>query len=384
MQNKAVYNKNVWLIAVSHHTHDIYTAFLHVLLPYMIVKFGLSYSSSGLMVFLLQVPSLLILFIGMYSDRHDLKYMVAFTPAITAVSMSLIPTVPEFYQACLLLIMAGLSSAVYHVPAPVLIRHLSGENIGTGMSIFMFGGELARFVAPLIIYFAIEQWELEGSYKVMFLGLIISLILFHRVRKFPVISGKHNKKSGLGIAWKRNRNIFIYITGFFFFRGFLARALTSFLIIYLTGMGMSMDDAVYRFSIVELAGAAGAFLSGTISDRIGRKNMLLIISIASPLMMFFFLQSAGILAIVLLVGAGILNFSVTPVILALVQDRESEYPDSANGIFMTINFLIASVTALLFGALVDWLSLETTYYLSTVIFLLGIPFIILLPGDGKK
>ncbi len=41
----------------------------------------------------------------------------------------------------------------------------------------------------------------------------------------------------------------------------------------------------------QLAGAVGTILAGSISDKLGRKRTLLIISMISPVMMFFFLST---------------------------------------------------------------------------------------------
>ena len=73
----------------------------------------------------------------------------------------------------ILLIITGISSALFHVPAPVMIKKLASGEVGRGMSYYMFGGELARTLGPILITAAISFWTLEGSFRIMALGIII-------------------------------------------------------------------------------------------------------------------------------------------------------------------------------------------------------------------
>jgi len=48
----------------------------------------------------------------------------------------------------ILLFIAGASVSLFHVPSPVMIKTVSGDQIGTGMSFYMVGGVLARTLGP--------------------------------------------------------------------------------------------------------------------------------------------------------------------------------------------------------------------------------------------
>ncbi len=55
-------------------------------------------------------------------------------PGATAVFMSLLGVAPSYLLAIPLLVMAGLSHAAYHAPAPAMVAQVSGGRVGTGMS----------------------------------------------------------------------------------------------------------------------------------------------------------------------------------------------------------------------------------------------------------
>jgi FSR family fosmidomycin resistance protein-like MFS transporter len=76
---------------------------------------------------------------------------------------------------------------------------------------------------------------------------------------------------------------------------------------------------------------------------------------------------------------GFTALSVTPVIMALVQENVPENRALANGIYMAINFTIQSGAIVLVGALGDMFGLRLAFTVSAIIPLLGVPFIFLLP-----
>jgi MFS transporter, FSR family, fosmidomycin resistance protein len=387
MINEADGNINKRKLAIvgsSHFFHDIYPAFLAPLMPLLILNFGLSYTETGILFFLVQIPSIFIPLIGLIADRYSFNYFIILSPALSGIIMSFIPLAPSYTVIAVMLFFAGAISALYHVPSPVMIRYFSGNKIGTGMSVYMFSGELARTAGPLIIVTAISWFGFEGSYKVFVIGILASIVLYWQLKDVDVKKNTNFKSdNGLLISWKKLRFLFLLVAGLLLSKAFMIKALTSFLPTYMTSKGTGIWVAGAALSILELAGAFGAISSGTLSDRIGRKRMLIISFAAAPFAMLFFMMAEGMAVIPLLLLLGFINFSITPVLLALIQENENEYPASANSIFMFFNFIISSFVVILFGVLSDLYHLDTIYYLSIIMTIAGIPFIFKLP-EGTK
>lgn len=373
---------NVLLVAGSHMLHDIYSSFLAPLRPLLIEKFGVSLALASIWDLIMRIPWFLNPFIGMIAERTAARYFIIVTPAITAVAMSLLGVAHSFTIVSILLFTMGISSAVFHVPAPTMVKRLSGERTGRGMSFYMFGGELARTAGPLIITASVSYWGLQGTWKLIPFGLIASFILFLKLRNIKISDELKNKKLAKGNALstlKKYLPFFFVLVGFTLFRAIMKSGLTAFLpTFFYSERGESLWFANSALAVFQLAGALGTILAGSISDKLGRRYTLLIISIISPIMMFLFVNSEGLVALVFLVLLGFFVFAPGPVLIALVQDRSKERPVFMNSIYMTVTFITAALAVFFSGLMGDWLGLEKTYLISSFLALGAIPFVLLI------
>ncbi len=381
-QNKKFQSGNVLTISLAHLVHDVYSSFLAPVLPLLIDKLGMSFSLVGVLSLFQRLPSLLSPLLGLMADKIAMRYLVISSPAITAVSMSLIGVAPSYTVLCILLLVMGISSMMFHVPSPVMIKKISGTKIGKGMSYYMFGGEIARTVGPLIILGAVSLWGLEGTYKLIPFGVIATMILYFRFRKIKISQDikKSDQWVGIKSTLIKYLGFFIILIGLIFFRSIMKSALTVFLPTFMIFKGESLWMGGISLSILELAGAIGTLFAGTISDKIGRKKSLLIISIVTPVLMLLFVISGKYLALPLLIMLGFFIFSSTPIILALIQDLASERPAFLNGIYVTISFLMGGLSVIIVGVLSDWLGLELTFKIAGVLSIGAVPFVLMLTG----
>jgi len=371
---------NVLSISLAHFFHDVFSSFLAPVLPLLIEKLSLSYTLAGLLSLFQRIPSLVNPFIGLVADRAGARYIIIFAPLITAVAMSLVGLAPYYSVVAILLLVTGVSSAAFHVPAPVMVKRMAHDRVGKGMGFYMLGGEMARTLGPLTILAAVSLWQLEGTWRLIPFAGGASLLLFFKLRKIEIAAPSRNKQETGGA-----KQVFIKLIPFFTLLGaiILARAgmksaLTVFLPTYMTAKGSSLWVAGISLSVVQLSGAAGTFIAGTVSDLFGRKTVLLIITVTTPVFMWLFIVLDGILIIPLLIVTGFFLFASGPVLLALVQDIDSEHQAFVNGIYMTINFVISSLTVVLIGFAGDSIGLELTYKLACVVALFAIPLVLIL------
>ena len=370
--------EQVFIVAGGHFVHDIYSAFLAPLLPLLIEKFSLSLAMAGSLSAFMQVPALLNPLIGRLADKSNTRYFVVFAPGVTATLMSMMGLATSYYALAAILVVAGVSVASFHSPAPAMVASFSGKRVGKGMGWFMAGGELGRTLGPLIAVWAASTWTLEGMARVAVLGWATSFILFFRLKD---ISLEKTRENDLREILPKFRSVFLPLASMLFFRTFMTVSMTTYLPVFMKGKGATLWLAGASLSIMESAGVLGALWIGSISDKVGRKKVFLVASVTSFLLMLAFLRLDGWMLVPVLLAFGFTSLSLGPVFLALIQDHFPNHRSAANGAYMFLAFLLRSVGMLLVGILGDKIGLETAFLLSALVSLLVIPGILLLPPD---
>jgi FSR family fosmidomycin resistance protein-like MFS transporter len=369
-------------VSIGHFIHDVYSSFLAPLLPLIIEKLSLSFTQAGLLSTVMQLPALFNPWIGSLADRFSVRWLLVLAPALTAIPMSLIGLAPSFGVLMILMLFAGISVSFFHVPAPVVVSRMSADRKGLGMSFFMVGGEAARAVGPMIAVGMIALWGLEGFYPIMTVSFFCSVLLYFATRNFPETKTS-SRPIPIRETWLDLRPIFLPITGILVARGFMHGCMVSFLPTFIEMNTGNLWLAGAGLTIFETAGVVGVLVSGTLSDRFGRRRMLTLSMIGAPISLLAFVWLEGAWSYVFLMMTGFTLLSTTPVMLAMVQENAVKSPAAANGLYMMISFLARSAVIVIVGMAGDLVGLKTAYILFAVIGFIGLPIVFTLPEHDK-
>ncbi len=373
----------VTVVSIAHAVHDTYTAFLPPLLPVLIGKFSMTNTAAGLLSVFLRLPSLLQPFIGHLADRTNLKLLIILAPSITGAAMSCLGLSPNYGFLIFLLALAGTSSACLHAIGPVMSSTFSGNKLGRGMSFWMVGGELGRALGPLITVTALGALSLEGLPWLMLAGILTSVFLFGKLKSISTRPLETVIKIPWKTALKEMRFVMAPLAVLVFARSLVTATLTTFLPTFLTTQGSSLWMAGASLTILQVSGMLGAFLAGALSDKFGRRRMLVLSFIGTPILMFLFLQITSLWQILPLIMLGFSAISITPVIMAIVMENFPKNRSFANGVYMAVSFIIGALAVLLVGYLSDVFDLRFTFMLSAGFLPLGLPFIFMLPKSQQ-
>lgn len=368
-------------IAFGHWVHDTYQAFLAPLLPVFVEKLSLTTAQAGFLSVSVQIPSILQPFIGHLADRLSLRYFVILSPAVTGIAMSLLGVMPSYGFMVLLLLISGVSSASLHSVGPVMTGRVSGRLLGRGMGFWMVGGEFGRALGPLIAVTSLSLLTLNGMPWLMVGGLVASLLLHIRLRDLPVRPEGETVEAAR--TWSRALRsmsvLLVPLGGIILARAFVLAALTTYLPLFLHQEGSSLWLAGASLSILEGAGVVGALVGGSLSDRFGRRRVLAVSLVVTPLLMLLFLSAGEAVRIPLLLLMGGPALAVTPVVMAMVQETFPENRALANGIYMAVSFGLRAMAVMLLGVAGDHVGLRTGFLFCAVAPLLAVPLIALLP-----
>jgi len=371
----------VLTISGGHFVHDIYTSLIPALLPVIIEKLSLTLTMAGGLTAVLQLPGVINPFIGYLADRLSLRYFVILAPAITATLVSSLGFASSYASLLVIFLLTGISVAIFHAPAPAMIGRIAGNKVGKGMSYFMAGGEMARTLGPLLAVWAISLWTLDGIYRLVILGWGASIILFWRLRSVPARS---NRGVSFSTAIPVMRRLFLPIIALTILRGFMIECLITYLPIYMNQQGASLWIAGASLSILELAGVVGVLISGTTSDKLGRKPVLLVTTLGAAMMMFRCVNVEVWIIVPVLLGLGFTALASGPIMLAMVQEQMTDHRALGNGIYMLISFALRPIAILGVGMLGDRFGLNAAFTWSAAIFLLAIPAILALPEKRSE
>jgi len=372
-------------ISAAHFVHDLYSSFLAPILPLIIEKFGLSLSGASILSLVQRLPSFLSLIIGAVAHKLPWRWIIILAPVITGICGSLLGIAPNVILLGIMLFTIGVSSAAFHVTAPVMIKYYASDKAGKGMSWYMLGGEAARMLGPLIIVYAVSFWQLDGTWRLMFPAIAACLTLFLIIENLPYqkLAVTDSKPINWWSTIKEYSHFFIALTLYMLFRSLMKGSLATFLPTYMGLKGSSLLTGAMALSILQLAAAAGSFFMGGISDKIGRFRSLAILAIISPILMIMFVFSGLTLQMILLLLLGVVLYATSPVLLALVLEQGSNQPAMMNAGFTTINFATNAIAVLFTGILGDIVGLDMTFQISAFLAIGAIPSVYFLKRKSK-
>ncbi len=367
------------LVAGGHLVHDTYPAFVGVLLPLLIPKLGISLAMAGLLAATFRFATAVQPILGVVADRADTRYWIVLAPGATAIAIGLLGLAPVPALVALLLILAGLSSAVFHPAAAALVTRSSGRAWGRGTSIFMTGGESGRAIGPLVIAAVLSVVGLGWSWVAMVPGIVASGILYLRIAHRPEVHLRHPPGS-IRVALRSARRGFLLLAGASSMLSMASVGMLVFIPTYLTDSGAELVLAGAAVTAFEIGGATGAFLGGTLSDRIGRRLMLaLAAGIGAPLLILALAMPIGPLTLVVLAISGVALLSAGPVQLVLMQELLPTNRSAAVGLSIFVTTLTSALGTIVVGALGEAIGLQTALILAAAAALVALPFIALLP-----
>ncbi len=371
----------VLTVAAGHAAHDTYVGFLPVLLPRFVERFALSNTGAGALSAFIQIPSVLQPVFGHLADRLALRWVVILAPAVTATLMSLAGWAPSYGVLALLLLAVGVSGAAFHAVGSAAAGRLSARHLGRGLSLWMVGGESGSALGPVVAAAALTVLTMKQLGLLMLLGWAASLLLYLQLRKAPLdaVSGEGRPHWRYSVG--RMRRMMLLMGALVVLRAMAVSAPWVFAPLLLKEQGSSAFVAGASATLFQGAGVLGTLVAGWLSDRLGRRAVLLFAVLAGPPCVLLFVGLHGWVRFVFLALAGANLVSLHPIYMALVQGAFPESRGLANAIYLSMVFVVSSVAAVVVGALGDAVGLRWAFVVSALVTFLSIPLILLLPRE---
>ena len=350
----------VALLSCAHFLNDAFHGFVAPLLPMLMIKIGFGITQAALLTSIQSIfTSLSQPLFGHVADRIRRPIMTAWGPLVTAVFLGSIGLVNSYTAIVIILILAGIGTSAFHPQSAMLAGRAGGNRGGLAMSIFITGGSAGHSLGPMIILPIVTYLGLAYTPLTMIPGILISLLLF---RNLPVLAhppaqrpaaAQHRTAPGL---WKVLVLLYFIVT----VRALLVSGFITFLPIYLHQKSFSLLLAGSAITIFELSGSMGSLVGGHISDRVGRK-ILVILSVSVPLpFLWLFLHSNGPTAFVFLALSGFFLFTSVPVVIIMAQELYPQRVNTVSSMMMGMAWGLGGLLVSPMGALADRIGVGQT------------------------
>jgi FSR family fosmidomycin resistance protein-like MFS transporter len=354
-------------ITAAHFSHHVTNSLLNPLLPLIRNAFALSYAESGFAVSAFSIASgLANAPWGMLADRVGSRVVIVGGLFLMGAASVALAAAGAYWQLLALLIVLGIVSGSYHGPAAALIaRSFPPRMRGTAMGLHITGGHLSFFAAPAVAGILATA---TGSWRTPYVWFAAAPIVFG-VLLWIVVPHVHERAAPGGdrfAAFREVGRVFRDVgplvslsIGF----QFGIAALVAFLALYLVdARGLSPAIAAIFFGVPQVVGVIGAPLGGWLSDRFGRRLVMLggLALIGPAVFALTVVPNDGL--VVALVVFGLLWSMRSTVTETLVMDSAAPgRRATVLGGYYLLNAHVGGIGAPLFGLLAEAVGIGTAF-----------------------
>ena len=379
----------------AHTLEHMYGRAFLVLIPQIYITLGLAPIQAGFLDAIRQLSGGATsmtggFFVDMFQHRR--AHILAFSMSLIAIGYFLVSLAPTFGLILAALALASAGTALWHPPALGLLAQRFPKRRGLFISLHRSAGNVGDWLGPLIVggLLAIVGWRwiVGGGTPVLLLFAVVIFFLLRNVggpkiegvdygAKFRTqIRDMRESFKGTGMWW-----IFTVSA----VRGMGDRSLLWVIPLYLSDQ-LELSPFWVGFHVALLA-APGIFagpLFGALSDRIGRKPIIILImasAVIFPTTMVLGGDGPGMTVSVLLFG--LFLFSVNSLTQAAAIDVAAGkgLEGTFIGLMWGSNAFFGAMASIIAGVAVEYIGWHAAFYFASGLFFLGFLSSLALPGD---
>lgn len=392
--------KEVWIITVGHGMTHWYPATFFLILPIIGREFGLTYTEIGFIIsFQYLASSLSNIPGGMIVDTVGRKaFLMAAALFWVGFPYLLMSFTQSYWMLLLCVAFVGIGNNIWHPSAIPTLSQRFPTRKGFVLSLHGMGANIGDALAPLVvgILLATLEWRQVVVINVV-PGIIMSVVILVLLRHLQLgpktKQSDRRKEEGQSLKeyWTglkslfRNRSLLI-ISASSGFRSMTQNVLYTFLPLYLAYelLFTEMWIGISLFAL-QAAGFIAAPLSGNLSDRLGRKKVIMGSASVTALVliaMASFGQSKFFIAFIAILGFFL--YAIRPVMQAWLMDTTPrKLQGTSIGVLFGVQSIFSSLSPFVAGVIADSFGLFATFYFITGT-ILAANFLVFFMPDQKN
>jgi MFS family permease len=387
--------KEVWLISIGHTLTHWYPATFYLLLPLIGKELGLSYSQIGLIMTCQSIAAAVSNIPGgMFVDTVGRKgYLLALSLFWVGFPYLLMGFSHGYWVLLVCVSLVGIGNNLWHPTAiPTLASRFPARK-GLVLSIHGMGGNVGDAVAPLVIgaLLATLTWRQVVFVNVVPGVVIACLILVYlgslrlageAAEKKPAKEGQTLAEYFRGLRMLLQNKKLILLTVSSSFRTMTQTGLLTFLPLFLAyEMGYSPLWVGACMFLLQAAGFAASPIAGHLSDRMGRRSILMS-SMAMTGVVLFLMAVAGRSSVFIFFIAvlGFFLYAVRPVLQAWVLETTPKTMGGTSiGLLFGAQHIGSALGPVVGGVIADAYGIMAAFYFLAATIVVANLFVFFIP-----
>lgn len=365
-------------LSAGHLATDFANGALPALLPFLVDRFGLSYTlAAAVMLASTASSSLVQPLFGAWSDRRGAIWLLPGGVALAGIGIALAAAAPAYWLVLLLVVVSGLGVAAFHPEGSKFAAYASGDRRASGMSLFSIGGNLGYALGPTATTPLVLALGLTGGLLLALPVLAVSAALLFAV---PYLSGFAPEPGrGTAVGGADRPGALALLLGVIAFRSVAWFGLITFVPLWEVSLGHSEAHGAHLLSLMLLAGGLGTLAAGPLADRLGRKPVLLAACVATAPLILVYVVVGGIPGAIALALVGVSVIGTFGVTMVMSQEYLPSRIGMASGLSIGLSIGLGGIAAVGLGALADSVDLRAAMYAAAAAPLVAVALAALLP-----
>ena len=362
------------LLALGHLVVDTNQGALPALLPFLKVKFGLTYAAAGVVLLVGNVTSSVVQPVfGYLADRTACRWLLPWGLVVASVGIALVGLAPSYAVLLAVVVVAGLGIAAYHPEGYKTAHQVAGDRKATGLSLFSIGGNVGIALGPPVVTALVTGLGLAGTLGMLVPGVLMAALIGAVLPRLLPAAGAPARARPVRAGGHDMRGAMAILVGVVTVRSWAQLGLVAYVPFYYVDL-LKADRAVVGPLLFAFlgAGAVGTLIGGPIADRWGaRRYITYTLVLTTPLLWGFLLRQGDGLGVACLVATGFILISTFSVTVALAQSYLPRSLGMAAGLVVGLAIGTGGVGVAIFGWVADHWGLLATLWLITILPLVG-------------
>ncbi len=373
-------------LSIGHGITHWYMSSMMLMLPKIQSSFGFGNFQFGMLNTIRQVSAgSATIPTGVLIDMAKNQWGLILTGCMimAGVASGLISLSPNYIYLTAVIVLLPLPGTIWHMPAIAAISQRMPDRRGMGLSIHGIGSQLGTSLGPygtghllalMAGWSAMEAWR---SVTLIYVApaIFMAVVVWWSLRDLGSSGISPNQQTSLKVRIQgvggllRNRTMLALMV-VIMLRNMGFNSLTIWVPKYLQdsvedgGLGMSTVSAGLNYSLLTALGVVSSPFLGALSDRYGRKKVLLpSLSLAAVLALAIGQAGDGVWLTMTILATGLFTYSLGQILQASVLDQVGKGTEGATmGLVMGLNNIFSALSPLAAALVVNAYGLSSVFY----------------------